>query len=202
MKNLFCGLFAGTVLLVSIVSAADRQVFGLPVEEEVGDKIVKRSVIRIKQWKKWLLVEQHGIKNSGVIWYELTLRDQAGAVSAHFPSLIGPYHLSPINHQIFACESNAMDATEHALLMDVRGKIIEKIKHIGFFRDCGTTEDKRLYWLAYSDAIENKPVTDVVVIAPRGNVIKKARLHKAGSITFMYDKRDYKLTFSEPELPG
>jgi len=189
--------------LVSQMACAEGpDLFGLPALEETKDQIIKRSMVHVPEWKKWLVSEKHGIKNSGNIWYELSLREQDGTISTRFPALIGPYHLSPTNQQIFACESNVMNDAKEALILDMKGSVVSKIKHEGFFGDCGTTVDKRLYWLVYRDAVNEKPVTDVVVVTMQGNVIKRMRLYKKGSIQVEYGGQKYTLYFPTPELPG
>lgn len=189
-------------LVSQMAYAEGANLFGLPAHEETTDKIIKRSVVHIPEWKKWLVSEEHGIKNSGDIWYELSLREKDGTISARFPALVGPYHLSPANRQIFACESNVMNDAKEAFILDMNGRVVSKIKHEGFFGDCGTTVDKRLYWLVYRDAVNEKPVTDVVIVTMQGKAIKRMRLHKRESVQVEYEGQKYILPFPAPKLPG
>lgn len=186
--------------------ATPEKIFGLPSTEDVGNEVVKRSVRYIQQLDGWLLEEQRGIKNSGYIRYHLTFRPQKGKASISFPQIIGPYHISNSNHQILACEANWLDESDFAMLIDIPNAGIKKIKHLGFFRDCGLTKDTKYYWLSYSDGVgegENiKPVTDVIVLDKEGTVLKRERLFKAGAIKLIVKGSKYRLAFPEPELPG
>jgi len=190
-------------LVAPIAYANGSNLFGLPAREETKDKIIKRSALHVPRWKKWLIAEEHGIKNSGDIWYELSLREEDGTISTRFPSLVGPYRLSPVNQQIFACESNVMNDAKEALIIDMKGVISHKVVHQGFFRTCGLTDDKKLYWLEYSDSDDGKVAwSNIVVVDKLGQIVNKSVLKKAGNVLFTYEGKTYRLSFSTPVLPG
>jgi len=190
-------------LMAPLVHADSKQIFGLPVKEETDNILIERNVKHIPEWNLWLLTEERAIKNSGVFRYFLSLRRKNGSVAAQYESLLGPFHVSPTNNQIFACEENHLDFSEYAALLDLNGNIEKKINHQGFFRNCGLTADKKLYWLEYANSDDGKvPFSTILVVNRLGEIVHKSILKTASMVTFTHEGKVYKLPFSAPILPG
>jgi|SRR6267378_3608032 len=190
-------------LTAALALAAEPAVFGLPAKEETSEMLITRSAKHVPEWGLWLLTEKRAVKNSDHIRYFLSLRTKDGPVVARYDSLVGPVLASPINRQIFSCEENVVDQTEHAELLDLRGNISHRIAHQGFSRNCGLTDDKKLYWLEYSNSDDGKVAWSIILVVDKvGQIVNKSVLKKAGSVIFAYDGKTYKLSFSTPVLPG
>ena len=151
---------------------------------------------------KTLVLERDGPGASDAILLDVRLRDDSTGGSVRFPRLVGPIWVSPENRQVFSCESNAIMATGAALGFDLSGRRAFAFQHRGFLRDCGLTEDRRLYWLIYNVAVGGETKNSVVVLDEAGRVVASAMFAGERSFEFSVGGRPYVLPVAQAELPG
>ena len=151
---------------------------------------------------KVLVLEEIAPRNSDAIHLKVSLRDKVGEQSVRFPDLVGPIHLSAANSQLFSCESNSTLATSRALAFDLDGKQSFEFAHRGYLRDCGVTEDGRLYWLLYNTVKGGVPTNLIVVLDERGAIVSEAEFSEPRDFEFKVRERQYLLPVPRAEMPG
>lgn len=149
-----------------------------------------------------VVVVRVGPDHSDYIALHVQIVDAAGQRIATLPPLEGPVFLAPSNRQIFSCESNSISASSDARAFDADGNSAFTFHHPGYLRDCGLTDDQRLYWLHYNVVEQGRARNMVVVLAADGSIVHDSTFLTGKALTFTYGGRDYSLAIPRPELPG
>lgn len=205
-----CLALLGCAAVVSLACRTDERVLGLPKVETVytdpekapndGKPVrIEREARYIEQWEVWLLMEHHLYYEGGDI--AASLRTQDGQVRVAYPPMAGPLIISEPERRILDCGISAHYEIDAAVLFDLTGRALRKIPRLTHTRNCGRTDDAKLFWLHYN-AIENgAPINVLRVIDRDGNTVHEARSIQAGSVSFTHDSHPYNLDLPAPEYP-
>lgn len=150
----------------------------------------------------WLVVDERGPEDSDAITLDVRWLDGDRRKSTHFPSLIGPLHVSSANRQLFACELGLALEAGNAHLYSLDGTLTFSFAHLAFPRSCGMTPDTKLYWLHYNSMRDGAAWNVVVVLDRAGSVTDREEFQEGRSVTFSFEGQIYSLPIPEAEPPG
>ncbi|MDH5433840.1 MAG: hypothetical protein OEY19_07830 [Gammaproteobacteria bacterium] len=163
---------------------------------------INAKEIFLHKLDSWLIVTMEGEEQSDVLAYKVSILDKTRTRKIEFPSLIGEIIVSEENNQLFSCESNSILATEEALAFDLKGNQVFSYKHHGYLRNCGITEDKKIYWLQYNLVEDINPHNVFIALSSDGKVIHKESFQDGKNVTFRYLNRSYSISIPDADLPG
>ncbi len=191
--------------------ATDNSVLGLPRVEILykdpekalrdGKPVrIERQAQFIDRWGTWLLAEhRYYYEGSDVV---ISLRSKGGRVSVTYPPMKGPFVVSEQEQRILDCGMLSHSEVEAAVLFDNTGKLLKKIPKIIYTRNCGKTDDGKLFWLHYNTVEKGGPVNVIRVIDHNGETIYQTKKSETGDVVFSYDSHPYRITLPAPDHPG
>lgn len=156
----------------------------------------------VEAWGLTVVETWTGPAHSDAISGVFELRSRNNKVVGQSPSFVGPVLLSLPNREILSCEANWTMNAKAALLFDLTAAIIARFPHPGYLRNCGLSDDSRIYWLHYSLVENDKPYNILVLLGAGGRVLSTQRLDHAGNATWTSETRSYVFPIPEPNWPG
>jgi len=156
----------------------------------------------VEAWGLTVVENWSGLAHSDAIGEVFELRSSDDKVVARSPSIIGPLLLSRPNREILSCEINSTLDIKAALLFDLNASIIARMPHRTYLRNCGLSDDGRIYWLHYTRVQADKPYNLVVIVGAGGRILSTQRLDHAGNATLTSGTRTYVFPNPEPDWPG
>jgi hypothetical protein len=156
----------------------------------------------IPEWNLTLVQRDSAPAGSDAFHVIFQLVSAKGDVVAESPPLYGPVLVSRPNRELFSCEGNGVDQGAEALIFDLAGNISGRIKHVGFLRQCGVSDDGRIYWLHYNVVKNGVPYNLVLLVGSGGTVLLTQHLDGGGVVTLERQGQIYTFRIPDPELPG
>lgn len=196
--------------MVTKCAYADALIFG----KAAYVKHVENPEDAINPWRPVVtLVEAHysttldGFLVAETDWYyegsktKLALYSNSGALKVRFPEAIGPYLVSSVKTILF-CENDGYEGTYDAVLYANDAKKLAQFPVLGYSRDCGISDDGKLFWQRFSNVENNKAKSIVRFLTAFGDAVKVVELSTSGTVLVEFEGRKYEFIFDQPALPG
>lgn len=140
-------------------------------------------------------------------WYyegskvKLAIYNNQGVLTTAFPQAFGPFLLSREHSTVLFCESDVDEGNIEGALYSIDGKLLATLPVLGHSRDCGVSDDGKLFWQRYTQAEQGKPVTVIRFISSLGELIKTLRLGQKQSVKLDFAGSAYQFEFDAPQFP-